>query len=388
MIVYITTQGARIVREGRHLLVKKDDDTYHTLFIYKLEQLILVGNVVITPQALRLLLRENIDTVFLRFDGRYVGRLAGGEQKNVFLRKRQFILSDDEKFCLGVAKSIVAGKMGNMATVLQRIQRTRNARGAGEAADTIRRMLRRLPEAETLESVRGMEGSATALYFGGFRLGFDRDIGFKKRIRRPPTDPVNSILSLLYTFIINRAYAAVRIAGLDPYPGMLHSLEYGRHSLPLDLVEEFRSMLADTLTLSLFNLGILKEDDFYRVEPPEEPEYDESDDQIAKACRDDLSRMSMVEEEDVFDLPPQQIDNGESEAESEAESGGERLAVKLQSPAFARLVKAFEKKISTEFYHPLAEKQMTYGEAMVFQARQLRRVIEGEALHYQPLLLK
>ena len=98
MIVYVTTQGARIVREGRHLLVKKENDTYHTLFIYKLEQLIIMGNVNITPQALKLLLREGIDTVFLRVDGRYVGRLGGGEQKNVFLRKRQFILSDDAGF--------------------------------------------------------------------------------------------------------------------------------------------------------------------------------------------------------------------------------------------------------------------------------------------------
>lgn len=384
MTVYVTTQGAHIIREGRHLLVKKGGDTYHTLFIYKLEQLIIVGNVVITPQAMKLLLRENIDTVFLRFDGRYVGRLAGGEQKNVFLRKRQFLLSDDAPFRLGVARSIVAGKMANMATVLQRIQRTRKTGKAGDAADTIRRMLRGLPEAETVESLRGMEGSASATYFGGLRFGLDRDLGFTRRVRRPPTDPVNSVLSLLYTFIINRAYAAIRIAGLDPYPGMLHSLEYGRHSLPLDLVEEFRSILADTLTLSLFNLGVLKENDFYCLEPVTEPEVDDTDDRIASACRDELGRMGVVQEEDVFDLPPQQMET----VEAEAEGGAGRLPVRLHPPAFGRVIAAFEKKIATEFFHPLAEKRMTYGEAMVFQARQLRRVIEGEAREYRPLLLK
>jgi CRISPR-associated protein Cas1 len=384
MIVYITTQGARIVREGRHLIVKKENDTYHTLFIYKLEQLIIMGNVNITPQALKLLLKENIDTVFMRLDGRYVGRFAGGEQKNVFLRKRQFALTDDAAFCLSTAQSIVGGKMANMATVLQRIQRTRDCRQAGDAADSIRRIARRLSEAESVDVLRGMEGAASAQYFAGLRFGFDHDHGFCKRVRRPPTDPINSVLSLLYTFITNRAYSAVRIAGLDPYPGMLHSLEYGRHSLPLDLVEEFRSMIADTLTLSLFNLGILKTTDFYQVEPPAAPEYDDTDDQIAVACNDPIGQMTVVEEEDVFDMPeqPPGVD------EQEEDTGSGKLAMRAYPPAFARIVKAFEKKMTTEFYHPVAQKQMTYAEAMIFQARQLRRVIEGESVRYQPLLLK
>lgn len=384
MIVYITTQGARIVREGRHLIVKKENDTYHTLFIYKLEQLVIMGNVVITPQALKLLLRENIDTVFMRLDGRYIGRLAGGEQKNVFLRKRQFLLTDDTNFCLTTAQSIVAGKMANMATVLQRIQRTRDNRQAGEAANSIRRMARKLPETESVDVVRGVEGKASALYFSGLRYGFDQDHGFYKRVRRPPTDPINSVLSLLYTFITNRAYSAVRIAGLDPYPGMLHTLEYGRHSLPLDLVEEFRSMIADTLTLSLFNLGILKAPDFYQVQPPPVSEYDDTEDQITVACNDPIGQMSVVEEEDVFDMPEQSF-----EAEDQESATGEgKLGIRAYPAAFARIVKAFEKKMTTEFYHPVAQKQMTYAEAMIFQARQLRRVIEGESTRYQPLLLK
>ncbi|MDD2366195.1 MAG: CRISPR-associated endonuclease Cas1 [Desulfuromonadaceae bacterium] len=387
MIVYVTTQGSRIVREGRHLLVKKENDTYHTLFIYKLEQLIIMGNVVITPQALKLLLRENIDTVFLRIDGRYVGRLAGGEQKNVFLRKRQFILTDDAEFCLNTARSIVAGKMANMATVLQRIQRTRDARQAGDAADAIKMMSRKLAEADSVDVVRGLEGSASARYFAGLRYGFDRDYGFTKRVRRPPTDPVNSVLSLLYTFIINRAYSAIRIAGLDPYPGTLHTLEYGRHSLPLDLVEEFRSVIADTLTLSMFNLGILKESDFYRVEPPPPvAPPDNNEELINEVCNDPLGMMTLIEEDDMFDLPPQPIEDDEED--NQAGSAGGKLAIRLYPPAFVRLVKAFEKKMTTEFYHPVAEKRMTYADAFVFQARQLRRVIEGEVVRYQPLQLK
>jgi CRISPR-associated protein Cas1 len=385
MVVYVTTQGARIIREGRHLIVRKENDIYHTLFIYKLEQLVIMGNVTITPPALKLLLRENIDTVFLRMDGRYQGRLAQAEPKNVFLRKRQFALADDEQFCISVARSIVRGKLLNMAAVAQRIQRTRKEAQAGRIVSEIRRMTGRIDESQSLDTLRGIEGQATASYFAAFRLGLDADFGFSRRVRRPPTDPVNSVLSLLYTFLINRAYAAVRIAGLDPYPGVLHSLEYGRHSLPLDLVEEFRTILADTLTLALFNLGVLKSDDFYTVTPPaQQTVLDDGEKLIDIACQESIGQMGIVEEEDVFDLPEQQL--GNMDCNEEIHDG--KAAVRLYPLAFARVIKAFEKKITTEFYHSVAEKRMTYGEAMIFQARLFRRVIEGDAAHYQPLLLK
>lgn len=386
MIAYVTTQGARIVREGRHLLVRKEDATYHTLFTYKLQQLVVAGNVVITPQALRLLLQENIDTVFLRFDGRYLGRLANAESKNVFLRKRQFALVDDVSFCLEVARRIVIGKLTNMATVLSRISRTRKAAVAATAAEEIRGLAKRAETATGLDALRGFEGAAAACYFQRLGLGLDQDWGFRQRVRRPPTDPVNAVLSLLYTFLINRAYAAVRVAGLDPFPGVLHTLDYGRHALPLDLVEEFRTLVADTLTLSLFNLGVLKEDDFFRVLPvqPESPSpLAMGERRIEQACTDPLGQMSVSEEEDVFDLPDLRLD----EPPDIPESTG-KIALRLQPPALTRVIKAFEKKICTEFFHPLAGKQLSYGEAMIFQARHYRQVVEGTVASYQPLLLK
>lgn len=389
MVVYVTTQGSRIVREGRHLLVKKEDAVYHTLFPYKLEQLVLFGNVQLTPYALKLLLRENIDTVFMRFDGRYQGRLASVEQKNVFLRKRQFLLTDDEQFCLKTAKSMVYGKLANMATVSQRIARTRNSDKAARLSSAIRESIRSIDTVESLSTLRGIEGNATAQYFQAFRIGLDTDLGFARRVRRPPTDPVNSVLSLIYTFLINRVYAAVRLAGLDPYPGVFHSLDYGRHSLPLDLVEEFRPVIADTLTLSLFNLGVLKEGDFYRTgivveQSPQNPGSDP--DPIATAINDPLGRMSLMEDEDeLFDLPEQKLDD--EVVEDEAPDGA-RLPVKVWPEAFKRILQAFERKMTTEFYHPVAEQKITYAEALVFQARLYRRVVEGEAAEYRPLLMK
>lgn len=138
MNIYITTQGARIIREGRHLLVKKGEDTYHTLFVEKIKQLVLFGNIALTPSARNTLLSHNVDTVFCRKDGRYVGRFANPAPKNVSLRKRQFNLLDDENFAVSFCRSIVKGKLTNMATLLMRINRTRKNKHAS-------RLVRRPP---------------------------------------------------------------------------------------------------------------------------------------------------------------------------------------------------------------------------------------------------
>jgi CRISPR-associated protein Cas1 len=385
MIVYVTTQGSRIIREGRHLLVKLDEDVHHTLFVHKLEQLILCGNVSLTPPALNLLLREEIDTVFLRRDGRYKGRLALAEPKNVYLRRRQFQLAGDEAFCLNAARRIVQGKLLNMATVLQRIKRTRQANAADGACNGVRAMLSRLDTATSLDQLRGMEGQASACYFSGLRHGLDDDFGFRRRIRRPPTDPVNSVLSLLYTFLINRMVAAVRLAGLDPYPGVLHSLDYGRQALPLDLVEEFRAPLADTVALALFNLRVLKQEDFYVHFPAELALPPRQSDALDAVSRDPLGVMSETEdEEELFDIPDQQLEPEPDEAEGRAGKG----AMRLHPPAFKKVVGAFEKKLQSEFHHPVADLRMTFAEALVFQARQFRRLVEGESGDYHPLLLR
>jgi len=384
MTAYVMTQGSRIVREGRHLVVKLNESASRTLFTYRLSQLVLVGNITLTPPALKLLLREGIDTIFLRLDGRYQGRLASPEPKNVFLRKRQFALTDDEHFCLSVSRRLLRGKLCNMATVVQRIQRTRTGAMPGDPVAEIRRMLERADTAATLDELRGCEGRAAAAYFPALRFGLKDPLGFSRRVRRPPTDPVNSVLSLLYTFLINRAYAAVRLAGLDPYPGVLHSLDYGRFSLPLDLVEEFRPVIADTLTLSLFNLGVLKQDDFYLYQPPPPDRPDHGDDLLDQAVNDNLGGMTLTQDEDAFDMPEQRL---ESDYQLDEERPA-KPAVRLHPDAFARVVSAFEKKLSTEFYHPLAERRLSYGDALNFQARLYRQVVEGEAAEYHPLLLK
>ena len=385
MVVYVKTQGARIVKEGRHLLVKKGDATYHTLFTYKLRQLLLFGNIEITHSALIQLMRKNIDTVFLTRYGRYLGRLASPESKNVFLHKRQYHLLDDSVFGSRIVQAIIAGKISNMATLLMRIKRSRNKPEAGHKARQIQDLIPKLANAGNTDSARGYEGRASALYFEGFRNGFVENIGFFKRVRRPPTDPVNSVLSLLYTFLMNRVYAAVRIAGLDPYPGFLHSIDYGRYSLVLDLMEEFRTIIADTLTLSLFNLKILQKEDFRIEAPRDEPPIVSAVSSTPDITSDPIGRISM-DDADIkhFDLPEQRM---EVSTEATAPVTG-KYPVKLHPEAFKRVIEAFEKKLTTSFYYPPAQRNLTYGDAIIFQAGHFRKVLEGEADVYQPILLK
>ncbi|OPY90892.1 MAG: CRISPR-associated protein Cas4/endonuclease Cas1 fusion [Syntrophus sp. PtaU1.Bin208] len=386
MVVYVRTQGARIVKEGRHLLVKKGDAVYHTLFTYKLNQLVLFGNVEITHRALAQLMRYGIDTVFLSYSGRYLGRIAPPESKNVFLHKRQYGLLDNEAFTLRLVRAIVAGKLANMATLLMRIKRSRNEPLAGQKAHEIQNLIRLLDSADSVDSLRGYEGRGSALYFESFGRGFIENQGFVRRVRRPPTDPVNSVLSLLYTFLMNRVYAAVRVAGLDPYPGFLHTLDYGRYSLVLDLMEEFRTIIADTLALSLFNLKILKRDDFYFEEPIREEDTEEDPgERIAAVTRDPIGLIADGHgDSELLDLPEQRM-AGNVPAE-DLPTG--KYPVKLREAAFKRVIEAFEQKLTTSFQYPPAERQLSYGEALIFQAGHCRRVIEGEAEVYQPVLLK
>lgn len=386
MVVYIKTQGVKIVREGKHLLVKKGDATYNTLFTYKLSQIVIFGNVEITHRALAQLMRYEIDTVFLTQNGRYLGRIASPEARNVFLRKRQYDLLGDRDFGLRMARAIVSGKLANMATILMRIKRTRNDSLAGRKAYEIQDLMKSFQGADNLESLRGYEGRGSALYFEAFPRGFIENMGFTRRVRRPPTDPVNSILSLLYTFLMNRVYAAVRVAGLDPYPGFLHSLDYGRYSLVLDLMEEFRTIIADSLTLSLFNLKILKREDFYVEKPDNSEEFHQTqEDRIVDVTQDPIGRISgTADDAECFDLPDQRM---EEEGVQQA-ARTEKYPVKLHGEAFQRVIEALEKKLTTSFFYPPAERQLTYADALIFQAAHYRKVIEGEAAVYQPVLLK
>jgi len=383
MIAYIKTQGSLIHRKGQTLQVRKEDFT-QTLFIHRLEQLVLMGNVQLTAPAINLLCREKVDTVFLTLNGRYKGRLEVGEGKNVFLHQRQFDSLHDAEFGILFARSVVIGKLGNMATLVGRIKRRNkhlSAQSFDKASQSIRQLIEQARTALNIESLRGYEGKGTALFFEQMRHGFKEDWNFRKRIRRPPTDPVNSVLSFLYTLLFNRVYAAIRVAGLNPSVGYLHSLDYGRYSLALDLIEEFRSIIAETCTLSVFNLKILNSDSFYFEAPPElEPE-----EQTQISVRDDdLGVLFENADDGFFDMPEQRIE----ENQLHDRDPNEKRPCRMHSDAIKSLLEAFEDKLSTEFVYAPTGRRITYSEALIEQARQFRNVLEGKQKHYLPLQMK
>ncbi len=376
MRIYVTTQGAKIIKEGRHLLVKSGEDIHRTIFIHKVEQLLIFGNIHLTPSARNMLFRNGVDTVFLTRNGRYLGRYCIPEQKNIILRKRQFALAEKESFCLEFARQVVAGKLANLSTVLMRIHRKKQKPHIVNQARKIRKLVQQVSSAETIESLRGYEGQGSALYFALFNNGFDNDQGFIRRVRRPPTDPVNALLSLLYTFLYNLVYSAIRQAGLDPYIGALHSLDYGRYSLVLDLMEEFRPVLVDTLVFALFNLKVIKREEDFRVIKEEELE------------EDDGGETALPGEEpgnELFDVPVQRI---EEKFTMSSEGVAGKFPVQLTATAMKKVIVQFERKLATTFFYEPAERKIPWSEALVCQARLYRRYVEGSLSCYQPLLLK
>lgn len=340
MIAYICEQGAKIRREGQRLVVCGKGEP-QILFSHKLEQLLIFGNIHLTAQARALILSKGIDTVFLSSHGAYRGRLVTCESENVFLRRRQYALLDDSSFRLARAREIVTGKLHNQGVMLRRLNREHGIIDASAGAEGLKTLAKEAEEATEIESLRGVEGRGAAIYFNHFPLAFHADWGFRRRVRRPPTDPVNAILSLVYTLLTDRCHAACRTAGLDPFPANLHSLEYGRHSLPLDLIEEFRPIFADALTLLLFNNRILKAEDFEKAGS----------------------------------------DCGDQESEDAPAAG-----IKLCMEGMKKVLKAFAKKMETSFHHSHAGREMSYSEALHFQAAAYRNVVEGKAEAYKPVL--
>ncbi len=385
MNIYINTQGARVVREGRHLLVKKGEDTYHTLFVEKIKQLMLFGHVELTPAARSLLLYHNVDTIFFRKDGRYLGRFATPDSKNVMLRKRQFCLLDDNDFGVRFCRAVVHGKLSNMITLLMRISRTKKRKEPVHNAKEIRSLLPKIADVDNIASLRGYEGKGSALYFGAFQWGLLDPMQFARRVRRPPTDPVNAVLSLLYTFLFNRVYAAIRTVNLDPHPAFLHVPDYGRFSLVMDLMEEFRVIVVDTLTFSLFNLKILQQDDFIlEVAKPIKKEVKENN--VPDVTLDPYGLMTNLDSGELFDAPPQRMDDNFEQADMEDNRG--KLPVKLKPEAFTRVIENFERKMTTEFHYLPANRKISYNDALVAQAGMYRKLVEGAIQEYQPLSLK
>ncbi len=202
-----------------------------------------MGNIGLTTPVIKLLLSENIDVVFLTEDGEYHGRLVGPATPHVLLRRQQYHCQSDGPFVLSIAQCVVRGKINNARALLMRHNRDRNDPEVASAVSALDAALDRVPRTTAITSLLGVEGAATAAYFAAWKRLLKGDWKFEKRMRRPPPDSINVLLSLGYTLLAHAAQSAVSAVGLDPYAGFLHGVDYNRPSLALDLMEEFRAVI-------------------------------------------------------------------------------------------------------------------------------------------------
>ena len=336
--LYVTLPDAWLRLDNDTLRIEVERETRLRVPLHHLTAVVCFGHVGLSAPLMHRLADEGIALVLLDANGRFKARLEGAVSGNVLLRQAQFARGADAAFTLDMARTFVAGKIKNTRQVLQRGAREAKAedeaRQLARLADDLAASLRALPEAATLDAVRGVEGEAARQYFSGLPLLVRADLrehfAMQGRTRRPPRDRFNALLSFLYAMWMNDCRSALEAVGLDPQVGFLHALRPGRAALALDLMEEFRPW-ADRLALTLINRG----------------------------------QMQAVD----FDL----------------REGG---FVALQGDARKVVVVAYQERKKDEITHPLLAQSLPLGLVPLVQARLLARALRDEAMPYLPFVPK
>ncbi len=330
--LYLTQQDSVLRKEDERLRVTLKGETLLDLPMLKVSQVVVMGRVTVTPYTVAALMERNVHLTYLTEYGRYIGRIEPAFSKNSLLRRAQYAASFDEHRTLTLARGFVLGKLTNLRVTLLRAARNSDGLNLDNAIEAIRGAEQRAERAEELNVLRGHEGEGSAAYFGVFdRLIKAESFSFTKRVRRPPTDPVNSLLSFGYALLANDIHAAVNVLGFDPYCGYLHTDRYGRPSLALDLMEEFRPLVVDATVLSCLNKRVTQPGDF------------------------------TVALGNVHSLTPE---------------------------ARKKFLLQYEERKQTEIQHPIFEYKATYQRCFELQARILAKCIQGEIERYEPFVIR
>ena len=319
--------------------------------LVKVDDVVVVGEVTMTSSALHMLLEKNIEIHFLGYYGQFKGRLTPGLSKNSLLRMAQHRAHNDLCKRGELARRFVIGKLSNQRTMLQRSNRRQADPLFKQEIEQIGGIIRRLSTLSTevgttytlatgdtgiegtpIETILGMEGAGSAAYFNCFgnMLSDQQQWAFAGRVKRPPTDPVNALLSYGYALLTSQVASAVQIIGFDQFIGYLHSSVYGRPALALDLMEEFRPIIVDSVVLTLLNNRMLSKDDFY------------------------------------------------------VELGAYRLKNEPRKTFLTR----FEERLNEEVTHPIFSYKVKYRRCIELQARLLAKCLTGEINEYPPFITR
>lgn len=336
--LYVTSQGSYLSKDGECVVVRAEDGRKKRFPVHVLDGVVCFGNVLCSPFLLGHCAEAGLAVSFLTENGRFLAAVRGPQQGNVLLRRAQYRLADDPEGASQVARSVVAGKVANSRAVLRRALRDHESKiDAGQVRDAVVVLddcARRLGVPMGLDEVRGLEGQAARAYFGAFDeliLQGGDEFVFLGRNRRPPLDVVNCLLSFVYTLLAHDVRSALEAVGLDPQVGFLHRDRPGRPGLALDLMEEFRSFLADRIVLSLINRG-------------------------------EVSARGFVHKE----------------------SG----AVFMDDDTRKTVLTAWQKRKQGEITHPFLKKRMPLGLAFYVQAQVLARYVRGDLEGYPPFFWK
>ena len=313
--MYVQAQGANVGKSGDNLTVRVRGKTVASTRLLDVSSLSIFGNAQVTAQATREMLDRNIPICHFTYGGWLKGVTLGMGHKNVELRIQQFAAAG--------ARELVIAKLRNSRVMLRRNHPDAPPRALREIA----RLTRNARNGASPQTLLGIEGAAASVYFANFGAMIrsqESDFDFRVRRRRPPRDPVNAVLSFLYSMLIKQALVSAVSVGFDPYMGSYHQPKYGRPALALDLAEEFRPIVADSAALTLFNNSELRSSDFIR------------------------------------------------------RSG----AVSLTQEGRKTVIRAFERRMDTLIRHPLFGYSVSYRRIMEVQARLLGRHIQGELKRY------
>ena len=259
-VLYVTAADTYLALDGENIVIKKEENVALRVPLHNLENVVCFGYAGASPGLMFACAERDIGISFLSPSGRFLARVIGKVKGNVLLRKKQYQVSENEPESVRIAACFLVGKLSNCRKVIERALRDHallvESNRLGAVSRTLKDIMRKVKECETLDDLLGLEGSAAKCYFSVFDqlILQQRDsFTFTGRSRRPPLDNMNALLSFLYTLLTSEVSSALEAVGLDPYVGFLHQDRPGRPSLALDLMEELRPVFADRLALSLVN---------------------------------------------------------------------------------------------------------------------------------------
>ena len=255
--------------KSERLIVLHGKDQLDDIPIIKVDRVVVIGRgIQVSSAALVFLAQQGIPLVFTSRSNKFLASVSGGLGTNGAVRLAQATVVNETHRALPIVQAIVAGKLANQHTLLERYGTTWGGLG-GRAKATIQQMIQRTAQTGDADQARGMEGAGAAAYWAAWVAVFLSGWGFAKRAYYPPPDPLNALLSFGYTLLLNDVLTAVQIVGLDPYLGFFHTVQHGRPSLALDLEEEFRAVVVDRTVLELLDANAIRPDQFTAV--PDKP---------------------------------------------------------------------------------------------------------------------